>query len=163
MTNSSETLQRIRNDELGGALLKVAAVDPATSRVLSDLFRVVAEEAARTPRFAKALSAALAAPSGSNVEPAPLAPVRPTRRAPAKAKPVRAPGAFDPFSVLRESGEEVLTEKLSALSIDQVRDIIAEQEIDSHKESGRKRKAEVLVAWTAERVRALASKGSAFR
>ncbi|MCZ4080291.1 hypothetical protein O1W68_20290 [Rhodococcus sp. H36-A4] len=163
MTNSSETLQRVRNDELGGALLKVAAVDPVASQVLSSLFRVLADEAARTPRFAKALSAALVVTSETPDSAAVPAPPKPARRLPSKAKVARQPGVFDPFDVLRHSGEQALTEKLSTLTIDQLRDIIAEQEIDTHKESGRKRKAEVLVAWTFDRVKALASKGSAFR
>ena len=54
-------------------------------------------------------------------------------------------------------------ERLSALDADGIKDIIAEQEIDTHKETGRKRKVDVLAVWTVERVKALTSKGSAFR
>jgi hypothetical protein len=65
--------------------------------------------------------------------------------------------------VFRESGEEVLLERLSELDADGIKDIIVEQELDTHKETGRKRKVEVLAVWTVERVKALSSKGSAFR
>ncbi|MDJ0110161.1 hypothetical protein QM646_27275, partial [Rhodococcus erythropolis] len=75
----------------------------------------------------------------------------------------REPGAFDPFEVFKADGEAVLLERLSALDADGIKDIIAEQEIDTHKETGRKRKVDVLAIWTVERVKALTSKGSAFR
>ena len=47
--------------------------------------------------------------------------------------------------------------------MDQLRDIIAEQELDTRKETGRKRKLEVLVTWIIERVEASENKGSVFR
>ena len=60
-------------------------------------------------------------------------------------------------------GKRLCLERLSALDADGIKDIIAEQEIDTHKETGRKRKVDVLAIWTVERVKALTSKGSAFR
>ncbi len=88
----------------------------------------------------------------------------PRRRA-AVPKVKREPGgAFDPFDVFKvDGGEAALLERLSALDADGIKDIIAEQEIDTHKETGRKRKVDVLAVWTVERVKALTSKGSAFR
>ena len=65
--------------------------------------------------------------------------------------------------VYRQTGGAGLADRLSALNIDQLRDIIAEQELDTRKETGRKRKPEVLVAWLVERVEASENKGSVFR
>ncbi|SNS98153.1 hypothetical protein [Rhodococcoides kyotonense] len=165
MSITDDAQQRVQVQELSGALMKLNTADATAASLLTKLFHVVAEEAARTPRFAKALATAFAvAPS----EDGPVAKVAETkaparkRAAPAK-KPAREPGVFDPFVVLRDEGEEHLTTKLSELTVDQLRDIIAEQEIDTRRETGRKRKAEVLVEWTVDRVKALANKGSVFR
>lgn len=166
MTITDDAQQRVQVQELGGALLKLSSSDATAATLLTKLFQVVAEEAARTPRFAKALATAFVVAPAEDGEPVavvapPRAPAR-KRAAPAK-KAVREPGLFDPFVVLRDSGEGDLTAKLNELTVDQLRDIIAEQEIDTRRETGRKRKAEVLVEWTVDRVKALANKGSVFR
>lgn len=165
--SNDEAQQRVQNLELGGALMKLNGTDATAAALLTKLFQVVAEEAARTPRFAKALATAFTVSSTidgegptASVAP-PKAPAR-KRAAPAK-KAVRQPGLFDPFVILRDSGEEELTSKLADLTLDQVRDIIEEQEIDTRRETGRKRSKDVVAKWTVDRVKALASKGSVFR
>ena len=162
---SDDAQQRVEVQELGGALLKLGSADATAASLLTRLFQVVAEEAGRTPRFAKALTAAFTvAPSSEGAETvARLAPARPVRKATTRKAVTRQPGVFDPFVVFAESGEQGLADKLLELTVDQLRDIIAEQEIDTRKETGRKRKAEALVSWTVARVKALASKGSVFR
>ncbi|QXQ15639.1 hypothetical protein KV203_02650 [Skermania piniformis] len=165
--------RRVEVQRTGGAVLQLAAVNGPAADVLTALLRVVAEEAARTPRFATAI-AGIAAPA-----PAPAAPetgpattaARTTTatRTTAAAKPrsttraKRQPGVLDPFVIYRESGVDALTAQLGPLTMDQLRDIIAEQEIDTRRETRYKRKQEVLVAWTVTRVRELADKGNAFR
>lgn len=165
--SNDEAQQRVQNLELGGALMKLNSTDATAAALLTKLFQVVAEEAARTPRFAKALATSFTvAPSETGGEPiasiaTPKPPAR-KRAAPVK-KVARQPGLFDPFVVLRDSGEDALAEKLAELTLDQLRDIIAEQEIDTRRETGRKRSPDVIAAWTVDRVKALASKGSVFR
>ena len=161
-----EAQQRVQVQELGGALMKLNGTDATAAALLTKLFQVVAEEAARTPRFAKALATAFTVgTSGSGELVAEVATTKaPARKRASVAKKVeRQPGLFDPFVVLRDHGEDVLTEKLGELTLDQLRDIIAEQEIDTRREMGRKRSPDVIAAWTVDRVKALASKGSVFR
>ncbi|MGC0363085.1 hypothetical protein ABH922_001069 [Rhodococcus sp. 27YEA15] len=159
-----EARRRVQVQESGAALLKLGATNASASVLLAKLVQVVAEEAARTPRFAKAIEDAFAvsgADSAAVVAPAEPRPAPRRRTAAPKAK--REPGAFDPFEVFKTDGEAALLERLSALDTDGIKDIIAEQEIDTHKETGRKRKVDVLALWTVERVKALTSKGNAFR
>lgn len=159
-----EARRRVQVSEASAALLKLDATNASASVLLAKLVQVVAEEAARTPRFAKAIADAFVTPSSDGAEaPAQAVAAPAPRRRPAAPKAKREAGAFDPFDVFRESGEEALLERLSALDTDGIKDIIAEQELDTHKETGRKRKVEVLAVWTVERVKALSSKGSAFR
>lgn len=166
MSTTDDAQQRVHIQELGGALMKLNGTDATAAALLTKLFQVVADEAARTPRFAKALATAFTvAPSDTGESVASVAAALPParKRAPAAKKVARQPGVFDPFVVLRESGENELAEKLSALTLDQLRDIIAEQEIDTRRETGRKRSKEVIASWTVDRVKALASKGAVFR
>lgn len=164
--SNDEAQQRVQNLELGGALMKLNSTDATAAALLTKLFQVVAEEAARTPRFAKSLASAFTvAPSATGELIADVAAAKtPARKraAPAK-KAARQPGLFDPFVVLRDSGEEQLVAKLADLTLDQIRDIIEEQEIDTRRETGRKRSKDVVATWTVDRVKALASKGSVFR
>ncbi|TSD46282.1 hypothetical protein FFI94_008980 [Rhodococcus sp. KBS0724] len=157
-----EARRRVQVQETGAALLKLGATNASASVLLAKLVQVVAEEAARTPRFAKAIEEAFAVPSDGSAAVV-TAPAPAPRRRAAAPKVKREPGAFDPFDVFKDDGEGVLLERLSALDADGIKDIIAEQEIDTHKETGRKRKVDVLAVWTVERVKALTSKGSAFR
>lgn len=164
--SNDEAQQRVQNLELGGALMKLNSTDTTAAALLTKLFQVVAEEAARTPRFAKALASAFTVAPSANGElvadvATPKAPAR-KRAAPAK-KVARQPGRFDPFVVLRDSGEDALVAQLAELTLDQIRDIIEEQEIDTRRETGRKRSKDVVATWTVDRVKALASKGSVFR
>ncbi|MCJ0906091.1 hypothetical protein [Rhodococcus sp. ARC_M6] len=157
-----EARRRVQVQETGAALLKLGATNAAASVLLAKLMQVVAEEAARTPRFAKAIEEAFAAPSETAVGVA-VAPQPAPRRRVSAPKAKREAGAFDPFEVFKTDGETVLLERLSSLDADGIKDIIAEQEMDTHKETGRKRKVDVLAVWTVERVKTLTSKGSAFR
>jgi hypothetical protein len=161
--SSEDARRRVEIQETAGALLQLDAKHPQAAALLAALTKVIAAEAVRTPRFAAALADALvsATPADGAAEVIP-SPAPRKRAAPAK-KVVRQPGAFDPFVVFRESGDAALAEQLSTLDLDGLRDIIAEQELDTRKETSRKRKPEVLVAWIVDRVDALASKGSAFR
>ena len=162
MSSNDEAEQRVQVQELGGALMKLGAADATAAALLTKLFQVVAEEAARTPRFAKALATAFTvAPATSGQPVAAVATQKPPprKRVPTTKKVAREPGLFDPFVVLRDSGEKALEEQLHSLTLDQLRDIIAEQEIDTRSETGRKRNPKIIASWTVERVKALASKG----
>ncbi|MDJ0115062.1 hypothetical protein QM646_51880, partial [Rhodococcus erythropolis] len=53
-----EARRRVQVQETGAALLKLGATNASASVLLAKLVQVVAEEAARTPRFAKAIEEA---------------------------------------------------------------------------------------------------------
>ena len=161
--SSDDTRRRVEYQAVGGALAHLDAKNQQAAQLIAGLTRVVIDEAERSTRFAGALVGVIAAlQTSDSAQPAPVA--APRKRAATTAKRVaRQPGAFDPFVVYRETGSAGLSQRLDALTLDQLRDIIAEQELDTRKETGRKRKPEVLVAWIIERVEASENKGSVFR
>ncbi|MFC4605727.1 hypothetical protein [Rhodococcus kronopolitis] len=167
---TAEARLRVQVAEAQAALLKLGADSPAAATSLVRLIQVIAAEAARTPRFAKALGEVLA-PAAEPVGPTSGAPASaatpvavPTRRAPAAPRGKRAPGPFDPFEVHRGGGGSAgLRERLRPLEVDQLKDIIAEHAMDYDRLAMRWRTASKLQDRIVERVEAHASKGDAFR
>lgn len=140
----------------GDGLLKLAAAgDERLAVALSRLVEVVAAEAARTPRFARALTKALEVPAPG------AAPVRTADDARRGRR--RAPGPIDPFAVFAEGGEEGLRDRLSTLTLEQLRDILAEHGMDQDRLAMKWKDNPRVVARIVERVGARAAKGSAFR
>ncbi|MCR8896182.1 hypothetical protein NWF34_04325 [Gordonia sp. GONU] len=162
--SSDDTRRRMEYQAVGGALAQLDAKNPQAAQLIAGLTTVIVAEAERSSRFAAALTGVVDAlrPPDGVLGAAPVPPPRKRAAAP-KKRVTRQPGAFDPFVVYRESGGQDLAARLGELTIEQLRDIIAEQELDTRKETGRKRKAEVLVAWIVERVEASENKGSVFR
>ncbi len=165
--SSDDSRRRMEYSSIGGALAQLDSKNPQAAQLIAGLTKAIIVEAERSTRFAKALTDVVdsLAPGISDDGAAPAAAPATTRKrtaTPAK-RVARQPGAFDPFVVYRESGSEGLTERLGALDLEQLRDIIAEQELDTRKETGRKRKVDFLVGWIVERVQASENKGSVFR
>ncbi|WP_413767862.1 hypothetical protein [Rhodococcus pyridinivorans] len=163
-TDMAQARLRVRIGEASSALLRLDEAAPGTAGALVALVQVIADEAARTPRFAKALAGALsvtADPSAPTPAPAPAA--RPAAARTSARRSRRAPGAFDPFVVFRESGEATLRERLSSLGVEQLKDIIAEHAMDYDKLAMRWRTPSKLQDRIVERVKALTTKGDAFR
>ena len=156
---------RVRIGEASAALLRLDEAAPGAAGALVALVQVIADEAARTPRFAKALSTALTAlpASAEPSAPAPAVPTRPGAPRTSARRSRRAPGAFDPFAVYREDGEASLRAKLSGLEVEQLKDIIAEHAMDYDKLAMRWRTPSKLQDRIVERVKALTTKGDAFR
>ena len=163
-TDMAQARLRVRIGEASSALLRLDEAAPGTAGALVALVQVIADEAARTPRFAKALAGALSVTADPSVPaPAPAPAARPaaTRTSPRRSR--RAPGAFDPFAVYRESGEATLRERLASLGVEQLKDIIAEHAMDYDKLAMRWRTPSKLQDRIVERVKALTTKGDAFR
>lgn len=153
---------RVQIGEASAALLRLNAADPDTAGGLVALVRVIADEAARTPRFAKALATVLA-PDGVRSETAAArVPATTPKKAPVR-RGKRAPGLFDPFTAYREGGETGLRDKLDALDVEPLKDIIAEHSMDYDKLAMRWRTASKLRDRIVERVKALTTKGDVFR
>ncbi len=72
----------------------------------------------------------------------------------------RAPGPFVPF---RDGGEAGLREKLAPLDVEQLEDIVAEHAMDHDRLAMRWRTPKKLQDRIVERVKALTTKGDAFR
>ncbi|QMU20920.1 hypothetical protein [Gordonia rubripertincta] len=162
--NSDDTRRRMEYQAVGGALAQLDAKDPQAAQLIAGLVSVIIGEAERSSRFASALTGVVDALRPADVALDGATVTAPRKRTAAPRKRVtRQPGAFDPFVVYRRGGGQELSARLGELTLDQLRDIIAEQELDTRKETSRKRKPEVLVAWIVERVEASENKGSVFR
>jgi hypothetical protein len=107
--------------------------------------KVVAEQAERDPDFAARLEQAL---GGA------FAPARAARRK-------RAPAAFDPVTAAHD-GADTLRARLAELSVDQLKDMIADHGLDPTGRANRWRKPERLVALICDRAAERAQKGRAF-
>ncbi|MCB8912535.1 hypothetical protein LQ384_12405 [Rhodococcus rhodochrous] len=163
-TDMAQARLRVRIGEASSALLRLDEAAPGTAGALVALVQVIADEAARTPRFAKALAGALSATADPSVPaPAPAPAARPAAARTSPRRSRRAPGAFDPFAVYRESGEATLRERLASLGVEQLKDIIAEHAMDYDKLAMRWRTPSKLQDRIVERVKALTTKGDAFR
>ncbi len=163
--SSDDTRRRMEYQAVGGALAQLDAKNPQAAQLIAGLATVIIAEAEKSSRFASALTGVVDAlrPVDGAIDGAPASAPRKRTAAP-KKRVTRQPGAFDPFVVYREGGgAQELSARLGELTLDQLRDIIAEQELDTRKETSRKRKPEVLVAWIVERVEASENKGSVFR
>ena len=115
----------------------------------------------RVPEPGMGALSVTADPSTPTPAPAPVA--RPAAARTSARRSRRAPGAFDPFVVYRESGEATLRERLSSLGVEQLKDIIAEHAMDYDKLAMRWRTPSKLQDRIVERVKALTTKGDAFR
>ncbi|QXF80936.1 hypothetical protein SAMN04490240_3775 [Rhodococcus pyridinivorans] len=163
-TDMAQARLRVRIGEASSALLRLDEAAPGTAGALVALVQVIADEAARTPRFARALAGALSVTADASAPtPAPAPATRPAAARMSARRSRRAPGAFDPFVVFRESGEATLRERLSTLGVEQLKDIIAEHAMDYDKLAMRWRTPSKLQDRIVERVKALTTKGDAFR
>lgn len=88
----------------------------STKQTLKRLMEAIVEEIDRNPDFADRIHAIL---QGAK----PSSPPRSNRR---------APGVLDPFNILKE-GEEVLRERLGRLTVEELKDIVAEHRMDPSK------------------------------
>lgn len=121
---------------------------------LMDIAKAVADQAERDPEFAARLADVL----GADVTPKP----RPEPTAGARPKNRRPPAVLDPVAVARE-GEAVLRERLTVLSFDQLRDIVADYGMDPGKLVMKWKDPARVLERIVEVSLSRASKGDAFR
>jgi hypothetical protein len=134
-------------------------------KVLLALFKEIVSEADANPEFRARLEAAMDLPARTNARPAGKAaqkrPIGGTSQ-PKRPGNRRAPAVLDPVS-LAKHGDEVLRAELSSLTIEQLRDIVAEYGMDTSKLVLKWRDPERVVDRIVEVARGRAQKGSAFR
>jgi len=138
----------------GDALLSLAARDSLLANRLARLVQVVAAEAARTQRFARALSKALDEPPSATAFDHRNNPRRNNRR---------NRGVINPFAVFAEEGETGLCKRLAALNLEQLRDIIAEHGMDHDRLAMKWKDPQRVIDRIVDRVAARTTKGSAFK
>ncbi len=120
---------------------------------LLDLAKALADAADRDPELASRLSEIFGA--------APAAPKRP-EPVPGRAKNRRPAAVLDPVVVVGE-GEDALRSQLSALSLDQLRDVVAEYGMDQGKLVMKWKDPVHIIDRIVEIAVARAQKGHAFR
>lgn len=96
---------------------------------LNRLVRVVIEEAERNPEFEAALNDALGAQAGKRKQSKEAPAVESAGSEAKRGKNRRPPAVLDPVQVVRD-GETTLRASLEKLSLDQLRDIVAEYGMD---------------------------------
>ncbi|HEX8391826.1 MAG TPA: hypothetical protein VF665_05640 [Longimicrobium sp.] len=135
---------------------------------LRRLFDAIVTEAEHNPAFAARLQQALVSISAPLASAAPVPPPaaasaapRPAA-APKKRAGRRAAGVLDPFAVDQE-GQGVLRARLAALSLEELKDIVAEHGMDPSKLAMKWKKPERLVDLIATTVSDRLHKGDAFR
>jgi hypothetical protein len=120
--------------------------------MLKRLFDEIQNEANHNPSFQRRLELALKA-SGSTEGPDELSPSRRNRR---------AHGILDPFEELQKIGERGLRERLADLSIDQLKDIVSEEAMDSSRLALKWRSAGRLIELIVTTAQSRLKKGDAF-
>lgn len=136
--------------ELGTALLDLRTTQPELAGALARALGVVTREAGRNPRFARSLAQAVAGGEDS-------------RSSPPRRTGRRAPGVIDPFAVYSDGGEETLRARLSELSLDQLRDIVAEHAMDHDRLAMKWKAPNRVIERILDKVKSRSTKGSAFR
>lgn len=173
--------------DAGQSLLDLGSHDATLAGRLTRLVDVVAVQAASSPRFARALADALTSDASTSDEEKPHRSTAgvPTTEAFAssaaaadaettseasghrKNRPGRAgrrnPGPLDPFSVYADGGEAGLRQVLTALNLEQLRDIVAEHGMDHDRLAMKWKAPDRVIKRIIERVEAVSSKGFAFR
>jgi hypothetical protein len=163
--NANETGDKVYDAQARAldALQALANSRPELTAVLADLTAVLAGELGRNARFAKRLSEVLLPDQGSK---AVLLRGRGTKATPpptAARRSRREPGPWDPYIVFAEFGEAGLRERLIALDLEQLRNIIAEHGMDTDRLAMKWRRPERVVNRIVDRVVERTAKGDGFR
>ena len=121
---------------------------------LDAVLKAIAAEARRSPDFLARLERALGLPRKAAATRLGQRPQRPHRRQPA---------VLNPFQILRTSGPEELRVQLSALTLDQLRDVVAQHRVEPYTLAMKWKTASRLVDLISETIEQRARKGEAFR
>lgn len=123
---------------------------------LLDLARVIADQAERDPVFAEQITIAL----GLREQVSPKA--EPKRSSTARPKNRRPAAILDPIQLVRD-GEPQLRARLSALTLEELKDVVADYGMDPGKLVMKWKDADRIVDRIVELSLARAQKGDAFR
>lgn len=124
-------------------------------KILAELARAVADEAEKNPEFAGRIAAVL-----RQVD----EPVQRELRTPTESRPRnrRPPAALDPIEIARE-GEVALRMQLAELTVEQLKDVVAEYGMDPGKLVAKWKTPDRIIDRIVEISLARSQKGNAFR
>jgi hypothetical protein len=162
---ASEELEPTKGTlELAG-LRALGERKPDLAQALARFVDVVAAEAARSSRFAASLHGALRSVEaiGDRAAPARKRSARTTTVGSKSRGNRRPPGPIDPFAVYAGSGDAGLRAALSQLTLEQLRDIVAEHGMDPDRLAMKWKDPSRVIDRILERVASRSTKGSAFR
>ena len=129
---------------------------------LNRLMRVVLEEAERNPEFEAALIDALGSGAAKRKAPKEDVPGQSDQGDPKRGKNRRAPAVLDPVQIVRD-GEPALRDALGKLSLDELRDIVADYGMDPGRLVMKWATPERVIERIVEMSITRAHKGNAFR
>ena len=128
----------------------MSSVDP-----LDAVLKVIAAEARRSPDFLAHLERALGLTKSKETL---------TRTGERSKRPHRrTPAVLDPFEILRANGPEELRVQLSALTLEQLRDVVAQHRVEPYVLAMKWKNPSRLVALISETIELRARKGESFR
>jgi hypothetical protein len=125
--------------------------------LLKNLFDEIVEEAAKNRKFGARLEEII-----EQLRPSSQFPLSNMPEKQRRVSRRRAPGVIDPLSIMQVS-EEALREALTALDIEQLKDIVAEHGMDTNKLAMKWRARERLEDLIVTSIRGRLAKGDAFR
>lgn len=130
--------------------------------VLSNFVKVVSDEAKRNPEFAERLKTVFKLVT--TAPPTKTSSAASSRRGSSTSRPAnrRPPAILDPVS-LAEKGEETLRARLASLTLDQLKDIVADYGMDQAKLVMKWKKPDRIINRIVEISISRAHKGDAFR
>jgi hypothetical protein len=123
---------------------------------IAAVLQVIADQARSDPEFLDKLERALKSPSKRLA----TTRVRPRR---ADRPHRRAPAVLDPFEILRAEGEAGLRERLVDLSLDELRDIVAEYRVEPYTLAMKWKTPSRLIDLIVTTIEQRSRKGEAFR
>lgn len=123
------------------------SAEHAARSIVTRLLDVVLQEIDANPEFAVRIEAALAQP----------------RQPESKRSNRRAQAVIDPFTLFADGGDSGLRTSLSPLSVEQLKDIVAQHGMDRTKLAMKWKTPDRLIDLIVETVEARSRKGDAFR
>ena len=131
-------------------------------RILRNLSTVIAEEADRNPAFEKRVREALGLSATDGNHNRPRMGADAVSEQPARGRNRRKPAVLDPVQLVQES-EQALRDQLCLLTVEQLKDIVADHGMDPSKLVMKWRTRDRIVNHIVEMANSRSRKGNAFR
>ena len=131
-------------------------------RVMQDLARVIVEESDRNPEFESQIRIALGLSASADHNSCSQQGSDAAKPGAGRGRNRRTPAVLDPVQLVKES-EQVLREQLLGLTVEQLKDIVADHDMDPSKLVMRWKTRKRIVNHIVEMAMSRSRKGDAFR